>query len=648
MTVPSTATLEDLFLETHLSSSMLTREEVENEVQAFRALSPREQSREVARQLTFLAQEGTAPCILDQGAMLDSAGKYAPEYADVLDDFLKVRDVYLCLVHTRSPDFQDLSVRGHILDRRLRALAPPDAQALVARLLRDANISAPPDKTARLGEVTGGYPPAAYFLVSQIEDYGIDVVLGDASRVVDFNTRSFSRLLRDLKLPTVEREILIYLASETKLSLSGIASATGHSIERTSAAIRQLVDLSIVDVQEDEYSVAGPIQTTVLRNEDGLGRRWYERAFQRLEAEYWADERALPPISVVDATLRARFRIGLKNIREYGSLVRPSLLINAAQEMYHRRDYAGALEYLDRAEAMGGGTPQLLEVRIKSLAQLRRFSEARAALRRYRESGERRQWYLDGFVERKAGDHQQASTKFQRGYARGDRSISLLRDYADSLLRTDALSEAGGIAREALAREPGNIYLLDLVARIEIAGGTRQAAEEALDALEAADVDEQLILLRRASYLLYRRGNAEAVRRAVALAERATAKRDAAFEAFLVLARALVRAKAWDRLDEVKAEIAKRRNQETRDVLRGLDLEVAIAAGEWRRAEQLLPRNVKTVDDRQLVAAVLDLKSVDQSVLLHERQEASAEASRLRKADDRPAARPPLDVDLYE
>jgi hypothetical protein len=63
--------------------------------------------------------------------------------------------------------------------------------------------------------VTGGYPPAAYFLVAQVEDYGIDVVLGDPSRIRDFNSRSFSRFLRDLKLGDVEREILLYLASET-------------------------------------------------------------------------------------------------------------------------------------------------------------------------------------------------------------------------------------------------------------------------------------------------------------------------------------------------------------------------------------------------------------------------------------------------
>ncbi|HYN89882.1 MAG TPA: hypothetical protein VER55_15215, partial [Ardenticatenaceae bacterium] len=503
--------------------------------------------------------------------MLDSEGRYFPDYAEVLRRFLVERDVHLCLVHPRSPHYRDLKIRAQIIERRLGPLAQPDMQALISRLLREAHIEPDPDATSRLAEVAGGYPPAAYYLVSQIEDYGLDVILGDPARILDFQSGSFSRFLRDLHLPPVEREVLIYLSSETHLSLAGIAAATGHGVERTARAIKLLVDLNLVERLDNEYAVAGPIQTTVLRTEDGLGRKWYEGAFSRLEAEYWSDERSLPPISVVDATLRAGFRLGRNATRQYGSLVRPSLLIHAAQEMYHRREYDQALEYLQRAEQLGGATPQLLEIRIKSLAQLGRIDRARKELARYRESGERRQWYLAGFIERKAGRHDRACSSFQQGYARKDRTVSLLRDYADSLLRTDALDEAAAIAREALDRHPANIYVLDLAARIEIAGGTRDDAEAALNALEAADIDGRFHLHRRAAYLLQRRGGAEAAKRAVQLAEEATRRRDAPLGAYVVLGRALIATRDWQGFEAVKAEIRKRRKSDHRNVLRSLD-----------------------------------------------------------------------------
>lgn len=648
MPLPSTATLEDLYLESHQSSTMLTRAEAESELAAFRGLTEHEQAREVADQLVFLAKQGTAPCIVDKGAMLDSIGRYRDVYAVVLEQFVVEADVHLALAHTRAPDTRNLSVRPHVFDRRLRPLPQPDAQALVSRLLRDGNITATPEQTARLGEVTGGYPPAAYFLVSQVENYGVDVVLGDESRIRDFNSRSFSRFLRDLDLAPVEQEILRYLASETSLSLAGIAVATGHALEHTAATIRQLVDLCIVEVQDDEYSVTAPIQATVLRNERGLGRGWYERAFERLEVEFWSDARAFPPISVVDATLRAGLRTGRQGRDADSSFVRPSLLVNAAQEAYHRRDFTRALEYLDRAEAMGGTSPVLLEFKIRSLAQLRQFRDARAALKNYRESGERRQWYLDGFIERKAGNHEQACSRFQRGYAIGDRSISLLRDYADSLLRTEALEEAKRIAREALDRKPGDIYVLDLIARVEIAAGSHEDAEHALDELEAADIDQQLILHRRASYLLHRLGASDAVRRAVRLAREATSKRDAPLEAYVVLARALIRSRDWEGWKAVKEDLGTRRTAELRGVLRRLDLEAALERGEWRRAEQLVPRQPRTAEDRRIITRVLDLKSNDKSLLLKDRKDAQTQMARLRRADQRDYPPPPIDLATSE
>ena len=93
------------------------------------------------------------------------------------------------------------------------------------------------------------------------------------------------------------------------------------------------------------------------------------------------------------------------------------------------------------------------------------------------------------------------------------------------MLRTDALAEASSIAREALDRT-SNIYVLDLIARIEIVGGSHEAAEEALKALEIADLEKRFVLLRRASYLLNRRGTGEAVRRAITLATEAIQRRE--------------------------------------------------------------------------------------------------------------------------
>jgi len=648
LTLPATGTLEDLFLESQVSSRILTLQEAEHEITAFRQLEPAEQAREVAAQLIFLARENAAPCIVDHGGMLDSSGEYFLPFVELLEAYVAERNVYLCLIHTRAPNYRNLRVKWACFERRLKPLALPDAQALVVRLLRDKQIQAEPEEASTLAEATTGYPPAAYFIADQVEDYGIDLVVNDSSRMYDFATRSFGRFLRDLKLSATEREVLVYLSSETRLTVEGVATATGRPIPAVANAMTGLLDLNLLVHHENEYSVSGPIQMAVRRSERSLGRQWYERAFARFETQFWSDEHSFPPISVVDATLRAALRVGLRRSEGFGALVRPSLLVNAADEFYHRKEYQRALEYVERATLMGLPTAQMDEIRVKSLAQLRRFTEAKAALRDYREHGERRVYYLEGFVARKEGDHSVASSRFQRGYAKGDRSASLLRDYADSLLRIDAVEDAATMATEALERAPGNVYILDLICRIEIVIGTREDAEAALDALEAVDLDRQFIAQRKIAYLIYKRGGADAVRRAVTIGEEAIKRRGAPLEAYVMLAHALIRAKKKKRFAEIKGEIRKRRNIDKKRIFNELDIDSAIEAGDWRRAEQLLPTMLGTADYRDYAIATYELKATDRNLLLQERKNAERELKRVRAGHVGDYRRAPMSPELYE
>lgn len=628
---PAAGTLEDLFIATSLAISDLKRADAEKALATFRSLTLEKQAMEIAAQLAFVAQDNCAPCIVDRGGMLNADGDYREDVSLVFDAFVAHSDVYLCLAHTRSPGYRQLESRQFFYHRGVRPLHLADAQALVSRLLRDVNVTPTAEVTAVLGEGTGGYPPAAYFMVSEVEDYGLEVVSGDPDRLADFHTRSFTRFIRDLPSGEVEQNVLYYLSNEEQLPVAGIAVAIGHSVQATTNAVRQLMDLSVIELVDDEYRVTAPIQTAIRRGDRALRRRWYEEAFKRLEAEYWTTDDSMPPLSIVDATLRAGFRVGKNRLVGYGALVRPSILVRAAEEMYHQHEYETALEYADRAEGMASATPPLVEVRIKSLAQLGRWNAAHAALRSYREFGERRQWYLNGFIDRKRGEHAQACDSFQRGYSQGDKSISVLRDYADSLLRIGAADEARNLVLEALEREPSGLYLLDLHARIEIADGLVSDADQALDALEAIDFEERFILQRRASFLLQRRGNAEAVREAVGFARRACDKRNASVACQMLLARALIKARDWTDLAVVRAEISRRRTAPEGGLDR-LAVYEALEKKHWRGADQAVRRLPAGSTKTSLEMAVLDLKCEDYSVPANERDAAAQRVDSLKEA----------------
>jgi hypothetical protein len=630
-----TSTIEDLYFECRSASALLTRRDAEKDLAAFRTLDQANQAAEVAAQLQHLAKQDIAPCIVDRNSMLDSRRRYLDVYHDLFANFLEEPNVYLCVVHARTPDIRDLTFKPYVFERKLKALGFPDAQALIARLLRDIGVRPSPAELAVLGEQIAGYPPAAYYLASQIEDYGLDVVLADTKRLDEFHRGSFSGFLEGLKLTDDQEELLTYLSNETTLTLPGIAAAIDKTIDEAADLVRGLIDLNIVEAAGDEYVVSPPIQATVLRKKGGnLGRKWYEKAFSRLEAEFWVEDGSLPPISVVDATLRAGFRIGKNRLAGYGALVRPSLLISAAQEMYHATEYEQALKYIDRAEQMGGVTTALLEVKIKSLAHLGNFHEARDALKRYREFGERRKWYLDGFIERRAGRHDRACDKFQRGYAAGERSVSLLRDYADSLLKANAGEQASPIAMEALERSRGDVFILDLLARIAIAAKTKGEAEEALALLAEADTEKRFVLQRRAWFLILRQGNAEAGRQAASLAAEACKRRDAPIEAYLAWARGLIIAREFDQLSNVRDRLKKKKGPDSDRAVASLDLQEALEHGDWRRAEKSLRRSEHQKDVAVRIR-IAELKSKDPAVLLEEREAAKREAQSLRKGPER-------------
>jgi hypothetical protein len=628
-----TSTLEDLLLECRTRTALLNRDELQSELKQFRTMTEEAQAAEIASQLVFIADQGQVPCVVDHNSMLDSSSRYSKAFQQVIDGFLTGSDGLICLVHSRAPYLTGVSFGNVAMERKIKSLAEPDGRALVTRLLSEIGVKPTAEQTERLAEEIGGYPPAAYYVVSQIEDYGIDVVLADDKRLGEFHSGSFLTFVEDLKLTDIAREILVYLSFETRLPLSGISAATGCTMEDASRAVTELIDHSLVEVSNDEYVVAPPIQMTILRRKaGGLNKEWYTKAFSRLEAEYWSDDQSVPPISVVDATLRAGFRIGKNRFAGYGELVRPSLLINAAQEMYHQQQYERALEYVERAQNMAPATTQLLEVKIKSLAQLGDFGAARAALREYQEFGERRKWYLDGFVDRRASNHDRACEKFQRAYAAGERSVSLLRDYADSLLRSEAPDQAFAIASEALARDKRDIFVLNLIARIAIAVRPDAEAEEALEALETADAERRFFLQRKAWFLISRRGNAEAGRQAAKLAAEACKRRDAPMEAYVAWARALIIARDFAGVARVRDQIQKEKSADGRRVVAALDCRVALKKGEWRQAEQALGRaKLAPSKAKSLRAEILELKTKDPSVLIEERESATQEAHRLRE-----------------
>lgn len=633
ISLDETRSMEDLYIEAYDAvAGPVSVPELVAELEAFRSLTGERRIEETAQQLNLLALRNQMPCIVDQGVMITNEGRYHAEYVQMIAHFLDLsRDTYLALVHQRHPFMGAFPFRNLIFDRRLTVLESVDIQVLLRTLLRDASVAASPDDIRKLADAVGGYPPAAYQAASLIEHYGLDVVIADGSLLADFKARRFSTFLERLELGEEERTVLRYLASEFTLPLQALAAAADIEVGRAAEIVRVLVDHCLVDRVGAEYCVAGPVEHAVLRSGEAPNKKYFEGVFNRLETAFWSDEDVAPPISVVDATLRAQLLAGIRRDGAHEGLVRASILVRSAQSMYRRKDYQLALQYAERAEAMGERTTTVSELQIKSLAQMGEFELARDRLRDYPEPGDRHHWFLRGFVARRQGRIREAADYFRRASEEGDRSTPLLREFAEVLLQLNDSQEAMRYASEALVRADGNVFLHDLMTRIQIAGGSIPDAEAALQALREVDSEGQFYHRRRALFLLSRITGRDAAREAVEEARRACSGRDAPLEAYFLLANAIVEARDFAQLEPVMRDIdrlAKARPEKIE-----LELKVAVARGRWRQAERLLPR----VRDHQrpeivaLRADILDVKVRDATAGVAVRQNASAELAALRE-----------------
>jgi len=218
---------------------------------------------------------------------------------------------------------------------------------------------------------------------------------------------------------------------------------------------------------------------------------------------------------------------------------------------------------------------------------------------------------------------------FERGLERGDRSASLLRDYADSLDRAGDRVRALEVARQAMQKQRTNGFVYDLVARIQCEAGSEEDAIAALQALEDVDVEGRFYHHRMARFYLERKDDAY---RALKEAEMATATESPPFEAFAVYADAGISLRDGNAFNWAIAEIERRFPQDYRkDVLTGPRCKECLSREDWRAADRQWSqlRDKSKPVHQALRARIWDVQSSDTALSVALRREAKEHSAEL-------------------
>jgi tetratricopeptide (TPR) repeat protein len=620
--VDDTHAIEDVYLQVlEETADIGTRKDLAAEAAKFGGLDVADQIREVSARLHALCQDRNLPCFVDRGGVLEDLGEYNETFALLMSEFLSSgEDHYLAFIHRRRPSLTNLPHRQAALGQTIPPLSLNDTKLLLVQLLKRNGISTDRAVTDDIAVMMGGYPPAAHFTATYSKLYGIDAVVSDRSVLADFKARNFSRFLSDLNLSDSSWLALQYLSSEVAVPLPAIAIALGKDAEVAAAIVRGLIDQSLVLVFGDSYALSPPIREAVERVKGYLSSEQYSRIADGLTKTFWSNEDVAPSLQVVDATLHAVARSDAPSLTKYADLVRPSTLHRLATECYHRKQWESALEYAKRVELMDPRRRDAWSIHFKALVQLERWDEAERVLRDIEGKRDRISYYLKGFMLRRRGKHADACRAFESALRSGDRANAVYRDYADSLYRLGRFDEAAEKVRVVLDRDPENIFILDLLARVYLDCGEVAEADDVVRLLERYDLSKRFIHHRKAA-LQSRR---ELWDLALIEAEAACSTGFSPFEAFAQRANILIELDRFDAAKSAIEELEKQFRTQGKDVRHGLSCKLLLREGRWREArtvwDQLSDKHRPV--HRKLLLNIYSAMSADMSLSLSQRDDA--------------------------
>jgi tetratricopeptide (TPR) repeat protein len=611
-------------------------EELAKEIAKFRRKDAAGKADLLAALLGRIGNENVVPCIVDDGALLESSSHYRPEAIALFESLKGYPDTVVALIHTHRPRMSDDEFRTFdACYEKIPALDSLSTKQLLAKRLQLAKIEFVQDDIETLSPYLAGYPPSISLAVGFIKNYGLPVMLADKSTLVDFQIQTFADVLNKLDLTAEEWGILRLLAAGLEMPIDALASALGTKAEQLAPNLRRLVDLNLVLASGLSFTIAYPIRFAVQASKGTLSAEDFTRIGKSLKEMYWDGQDSLPSYDVIESTITALLRSDDPDLKPFAGLVVPSLLFRAAKDSYEQWGHANwekALTLLRRLLSLDphhrGGLVLLLKIQVK----MGLWAEAEKTLKQIQAQKMPDRFALEGYFFWKQGKFAKAINLYKVALANRERAVEIYHGLASCLFQLGDIQEAKKYIREGLAnRARFNGLLLDLAAKMAIV---------ARDFDEATEYVEQLRRLNQMTDYHHRAATLFAAMRqpskALPHAREALNGSRGRYEIDSVLISVLIDLKEFQEAQERLQELEKKDKAggNRKDVRLGLRVKLLIRQGDWRAAEAFWESlsEKKSPVQKALRLELLERKTADPTLSRSER-ESSAEEFRMLSED---------------
>lgn len=505
-------TLADISIKlANLLEPFSTKEGFESIVASIRQQSEDEMLERDIANLRAATGHKELPVLLDAGGMLTPDGSFTEPIQKLISKAEGEDDLYLFFVSSRKPP-------STIPSMNLRPLAEEDTQRLIAKIA-GVEIALTAGQIREIAEYVNGYPPCAYYAIDQAKTYGVQSVIMDKNRLVQFRTSAFVKFLKEKQLTKEQRSILLLLARYSPVPAQVLAKSLALDEKSLIENLVALVDHSLVVPDFNGlYEIAGPVSDAVLnqfRDDDEID---HEMVFSALKDLLAADEDELPRLQLYRQLFKAALRTGMHKNDVFHLT---SDLISFAQDFYHRREYKQCIDAARLAVAESPTSVSGRDFLIRALVQEGLWTEAESELKTFESYAPVRDYhFLNGFYHRKAGHLKRALDDFHLAEQHGRRGTSLHREIASCYFLLGDLPKAKQYVEDGL-RIKENRFLIDLKIQIAIAEKQEKDARGSLVQLEA--IDSEAFVWHRLSTVELRFGSSkdalQAAERAIATVE---------------------------------------------------------------------------------------------------------------------------------
>ena len=455
-----------------------TKERFERIFAQIKALAGEDALQRTLVNLRTMTQAGELPILLDDGGLLDGEG-YVREPVEAILRSLKPDDqAYVFLVSSRRPKWKttEWAPQAHV-----EPLEREEVRRLVSLLATRAMLAVSPDQLTEFAEYVAGYPPAAYFAVEQAKGYGLELLLRDKKRLVEFRTGVFLKHFSKLSLSSNEQALLRVLAAYSPLPLPIILEVLSVELGELQKMILHLIDLSLViPTERGHYRIADPVADAAVRAFGFPSDQENKSVAHKLYDFLQQSEIAGPLLQLSRVAFRAA-RWAEDETLAQKALHLSNDLIKLTETLYHARKYDDAVKlgYMaidERPESLTGRS-----YLIRALIQEERWLEAErqiAELHKY--APPREVHFLRGFLERRRGNIPGAIKEYEKSEQLGRKGVAISRELAACHYHLGDLDKASMRVKDALLLHGDNPHVVDLWAQIATAQGDEPTAREAL------------------------------------------------------------------------------------------------------------------------------------------------------------------------